>query len=238
MMEIVHETSITPEQRYPLDANHVGLRLTVLLTMIVSAALGLFVIMPTALNLLPLTGLPELCLTGVGTLLIGVGVSWGVETALRSIWPSGRVLVMNGETLALRQRGGESAAVEWARRMNVLAWYFIIRRGRTWVPRGWYCAAFRLTQDETVITLYAFIKPEVASQMPQWPAFEELISRKQAPRRGDEHLLAKVGEQAQLRGAERDRWDDGAEMRAEDFAAFVAEIDARVPDWPAARADE
>ncbi len=233
-MHLAHGSLPTLKQTYHLDPNHVGLRLAVLFAMIVSAGLGMFVIMPAALHVLPFTGVPELCFTVVGTLLIGIGASWAVETALRSIWPSGRVLEVEGNAVTLRRPSAEAVTIDLGSRTNVLAWYFVIRRGRTWVPRGWYCVACCLTQDERVIIPYSFVKPDIARAMPQWSAFEELISRKQAPRPGEEHLLKKVGEQGQIRAAERDRWEDGVEMRVEDFAAFVALLDARMPDWPAA----
>ncbi len=219
-------------RKYLLDRNHAGIRFAVVLALILGMLLGLLVLMPAALGLLRMTGLPELCVSVVGVLAFGLVVSWGVEKYLPNLWPSGNRLEVSDEYLILRQGVRESITLKWRDRINVLSWHFVIRRGRTWVPRGWYCAACRLTQDENVISVYSFMKPEQAEQMPQWRGFELLVSAKQAPRRGEEYLLARVAEQGQLRSAEKDRWDSGVEMQPGDFAEFVGLLAARVPDWP------
>ncbi|HEC23322.1 MAG TPA: hypothetical protein ENI95_10445 [Chloroflexi bacterium] len=217
---------------YRVDAGHLGVRVAVLLTMVLGSWLGLFVVMPAILSLLSLTGLPELCVSIVGGVGLGVLLSWLVERLLRRIWPSGRWLEVDDQQITLHERSGETVSINWQGRINVLSWYFVIRRGRALAPRGWYCLACRLNQEENIITPYTFVKPSVAETLPQWAAFEELISRKYAPRRGQEYQLKKVAEQGQLRNAEKDRWDEGAELLPEDFFALVAMLDARVSDWP------
>lgn len=223
---------MTEETVFSLDRNHGGIRLVVLLAMFASGVLGLFVLMPAIVSVLRLGGLADVCTTVVGALLLGVGASWLVERLLLRVWPSGRWLTVNDHHLELRRRSDEPVAIAWDDRINVMAWYFVVSRGRTWVPKGWFCLACRLHQDDLIITPYTFMKPEDAQGLPQWRAFEQLVSRKQAPKRGEEHLLKKVTEQGQLRAAEKDRWEDGVEMTPEDFIRFVALVDARVPDWP------
>lgn len=224
--------SSTGKVVYLLDRNHVGIRIAVLLVMIVTGVLGLFVVMPALLGLIGTTGLPDLCLSLAGAMMLGVGAAWAVERGLRAVWPSGRVLVRDGNGLQLRNSSGSERTIVWDERINILSWHFVIQRGRTWVPKGWYCLAFRLTQDDDVISVYTFMKPDAAKELPQWSAFEQLISRKAAPKRGEEHLLKLVAEQGQLRGAEHDRWQDGAEMQAQDFVELIAELDSRCADWP------
>jgi hypothetical protein len=216
---------------FPLDRNHVGIRLLVLVTMFGSAIIGLFIIMPTLTNLIGITALPQLCTTVTGALALGVGASWAIENLLLKVWPSGRWLVLDNQHVELR-KGKQPISIRWADRVNVMAWYFVINRGRTWVPKGWYCLAIRLSQNDQIMTPYTFVKPEEAQKLKQWPAFEMLVSRKQAPKRGEEHLLKKVTEQGQLRDAEKDRWQDGVEMTAQDFFALLETVDHNVATWP------
>jgi hypothetical protein len=128
----------------------------------------------------------------------------------------------------LRERSGEGIAIQWDKHINLLTWYFVVRQRRAWVQKGWFCAACRLNQDEKLVVVYSFLKPAVAQGLPQWPRFEELISQKQVPRRGEETQLRKLGEQAQLRAAERERWEDGAEMASDDFVALMGALDKHV----------
>ncbi len=216
---------------YRVDRNHLGVRLVVMVAMLSSIVIGLFVVMPLITDIMQLTGLLELCVTVIGVLLIGVGLSWGVEAGLREIWPSGRYLVADNSHIELRSRRVDPSVLNWNERINVQAWHFAIQRGRSWVPKGWYCVACRLNQDEIVITPYAFFKPEAARQLPSWDSFELLVSKKSAPKRGDEHLLKKFAEQSQLRSAEKDRWDSGVEMSARDFMSLMQQVVQHVPDW-------
>jgi hypothetical protein len=213
------------EDIYRLDRNHLGVRLIVMFAMLGSGVVGLFVVMPLITNVLDLTGLPELCVTVIGVLVIGVGLSWGIEAALRELWPSGSYLVADDSRIELRARRAEPSILNWDERINLSTWYFPISRGRSWVPKGWYCVACRLHQDEKIITPYAFFKPEEARKLPEWDTFELLVSQKSAPKRGDEHLLKKFGEQSQLRSAEKERWDSGVEMSARDFVSLMQRID-------------
>lgn len=222
---------MTNETVFSLDRNHGGIRLVVLLVMFATGVLALSFLMPAVVALLGLGGLADVCTTVAGALVFGVGASWLVERLLLRIWPSGRWLVINDDHVELRRRSEGPIAITWDDRVNVMGWYFVVTRGRTWVPKGWYCVACRLHQDDQIITPYAFMKPDDAEQLPQWRAFEHLVSRKHAPKRGEEHLLKKVTEQGQLRAAERDRWEDGVEMTADDFVKFVGLVDALVPDW-------
>lgn len=217
---------------YRVDPIHSGIRLAVLTIMLIGVGLGIMVIMPALANLLGLTELPRLLLTVPGGIAFGIGLGWIAERGLRAAWPSGRWLKVGTEDITLQERSGEMVSLKWANRINVLSWHFVVRGGRSWVPKGWYCVACRLTQDDRMIAPYAFVKPTDAQAMAQWHAFPELISRKHAPKAGKDYQLRQIGEQGPLRAAEKDRWSDGAEMQPDDFAALVAEIDRRLPDWP------
>jgi hypothetical protein len=223
---------------YTLDSSHMGIRIAVLLAVFAGSILAYFAIVSPILRLFNTESLPVFCISTGSSLLIGLGIGWAAERGLRRIWPSGEWLRIEAERLATGDRDGEKAAIRWADRINILSWYFEIHTRRAPVPKGWYCMACHLLQDEHAISVYTFIKPEIAEEFPQWPAFEKLISQKRATRRGDADLLNRTGEQGQLRAAEQERWATGREMQPDDFANLLAELDKRVSHWPRATADE
>ena len=224
--------SSTSVQQFPLDTNHLGVRIAVLATMLIGGTLGLFVVMPAVVELVNVIAPASACLIVIGSLILGIGGAWVVERVLRQVWPSGRWLGLSGAMLTLSERSGDSKAVDLSQPISIHSWHFVVTRGRTWVPKGWYCMAYRVTQGEVSITPYTFIDPKNAEPLPQWSAFEELISRKRAPKRGEEHLLQKVSEQGELREAEENRWQDGAEMLPDDFVILLDAIDQSTDTWP------
>jgi len=223
---------MTEKLIFPLDRYHLGIRMAVLLTMFIGAFLGLFLIMPFVTDALGLTQVPDICVSLIGAIVIGVGGSWLVEQGLLNIWRSGKWLVLDDNHVEIRTRRSQPISINWAGHINVQTWYFVVTRGRALVPRGWYCLACRLAQDEQIVLLYTFTKPDEAQKLSQWPAFEQLISSKRAPKLGEEQLLTKVAEQSQLRIAEKERWENGVEMASKDFFELVKEMDAHLPNWP------
>ncbi len=216
--------------QYKVDANHGGIRLVVLVILVGGSVLG-FVAVSNLVETLTV-GPGEICLTVPGGLALGVTMAWVAERVLRVVWPSGRWIEVFPDRVTLHERSGEPVSIYTDKWVNVLSWHFVIRQRRVSVPRGWCCVALRMLQDENLIAPYAFVKPSVAESIPQWHAFEELISRKHAPKRGREHELKLISEQGHLRTAEKDRWNNGAEMQPADFIALVAELDARLASWP------
>lgn len=223
---------------YTLDSSHMGIRVAVLLTVFVGSILAYFVIVSPILRLFNTESLPVFCISTGASLVIGMGMAWAAERGLRRIWPSGVWLRIEDERLATGDRGGERAAIRWSDRINILSWYFEIHTRRAPVPKGWYCMACHLLQDEQAISVYTFIKPVIAEELPQWPAFERLISQKRAAKRGEADLLNRISEQGQLRAAEQERWMTGREMQPDDFATLLAELDKRISHWPRATTDE
>jgi hypothetical protein len=160
---------------------------------------------------------------------VALGAGWAAEKLLTARWPSGRTLLVSHQGITLQERSGASTMIVWDQRINILTWHFVIRRGRAWVPKGWYCLACQLKQDEAAVIAYAFVKPEVAQTIPEWKAFEELLARKVSGKDAKDHPLSDIGAQAQLRYAELDRWHIGVEMAPGDFTQFIAELHQRVP---------
>jgi hypothetical protein len=197
----------------------------VLAVFVLAGFLGMFVVVPGLINILGLRNVPLLCLAVVGGVALGAGVAWWAERVLLKVWPSGDTLQVDGEGLDLARRHSPPVTIRWADRIDVQSWCFVVRRVRSWVPRGWLCLACRLSQDEQVIIPYAFVSPSVAKDLPQWAGFKELISQQGTPGRADPY-------QARLLSAEKERWLDGCELRAEDFADLIARLDERLAGWP------
>lgn len=218
---------------FPLDRNHLGIRLVVLLTLLVAGMVGLFLVMPAVLAITGTGQLPVFCLRAVGAGFIGMGAAWAMERALLSVWPSGRVLEIRGQTISLRERSGGHVTLESAQPTEILSWFFVVPRDRSSVRKGWYCVACAISQGGNLIVPYAFVGPDDAKALPQWPAFVHLTSHAERSEQAGELLRADEGP---LREAERDRWESGVEMLPEHFVQFVAALDALYPDWPPKKA--
>lgn len=219
---------------YPLDRNHTGIRLTVLLTLLAVGAasvLGMRLALPT------FPGTTEglsLCLSLVGALVVGLAATSLVERFLLKHWPSGRSLEIGPNSIRLIERSGASPILNCSRAVDVLTWYFILPHDRSGTRKGWYCLACRLSQDDSVIVPYAFMKPDDVMALPQWAAFQRLTSRKDTSNKGSETLFM-TEDSTRLRSAEDDRWMIGGEVSPQDFTDFVARLDAQLPYWPPER---
>ncbi len=217
---------------YPVDSYHAGLRLAIAGSMLVGFVLGALAIVPWLAKLLQAEVTSLFCFRVIGGLAAGAGVGWLAEAYLCRIWPSGREIEIDAAQLTLREPSGESQSVTWDKLVNTMAWQFRIKQ-RAWVPKGWYCLACQLVQDDQSIIPYTFIKPNAAENLPQWEAFEILISEKNNLRKTPQHdNPADSPRQVQLRTAERDRWMNGAELQPDDFVALIQQIDTHLADWP------
>lgn len=211
---------------FHLDPHHTGKRLVV----IAVVAAGLAVGAPLIYLLTQMAGLIiglRILLGLFGGLLIGAGLATAVEAYLQDRWPSGRTLNVDPDQIIQREPHGEEVALPWPD-VEVRSWTFVVTRDQAWVKKGSYCVALRLSVDEKLISLYAFLSPEEASALPGWDAFTVLIPRKKA----DEAAEAAFAAQEQLREAEKARWYYGGELSPADFAALVAIVEERVDTWP------
>lgn len=164
------------------------------------------------------------------SVIAALAVAWLGERVVKRLWPSRRHLQVETSGLTLRNRGETEAALNWDQRVNVVSWRFVVppRRGR--VPKGWYCMACRLTQDDAAITLYSFFPPDEAKELAFFDQFAVLASRKMWEKATPAERLA-MGEQARLHSAEAERWQYGAELTRQDFADLMHVLGARVEGW-------
>jgi hypothetical protein len=218
---------------YRVDPTHLALRFAVM----GAVAAGFFVGLIGALaigSVVLQTGSSAGFFAAVTTgIAIGLSGGWLAENSLTGRWHSGRTLSVTSEGITLKDRNGNTTRIGWTQGVSVVTWYFVIRKGRAWAPKGWYCLACELKQGDSLIVVYVFVKPEIALALPQWNAFQELLSRKDSGKRAGDRPLSEIGAQAPLRYAEQDRWHFGVEMVPADFAQVISGLSQRIADWPA-----
>jgi hypothetical protein len=115
-------------------------------------------------------------------------------------------------------------ALCWDRRINITCWCFVIPRGRSSIPKGWYCTACRLVQDDNAIIAYTFVEPKQAQAFLRWQQFEQMHSQRSvhSPKAS---ALIQPQDKVMLRAAERERWESGVEMAPADFAMLLNALD-------------
>jgi hypothetical protein len=169
-----------------------------------------------------------------GGIVIGLLVSAAGDRFLKRIWLSGRSLTVDQNRLDLHdKRKGKPPLlhITWAQRVNALTWRFTVRRGSARIPKGWVMLGLQLLQDESMVTLYTFMPEKTAVTLPEFPAFMLLAPR--ANLETNELPLRDKIEQRRLHKAEDERWQDGAELRRQDFQTLLAVMTQRMPDWQA-----
>jgi hypothetical protein len=163
-------------------------------------------------------------------ILIFLAAWYALERIIRRLRPSQRFATLSGSALVVtdaRRRPPTVTRIAWDKTVNIKAWKFPITR-RTRVPKGWYCMALYLLQDEDEAILYTFMPPQQAETAIGYHNFVQLHPRRNAPSNTD---LATMGEQRRLLKLEDLRWQDGAELSPADFNAVLAALQRRVPAW-------
>lgn len=163
-------------------------------------------------------------------LLVLLAGGYAIERVLKRAMPSRRRAVLSDSTLTMtdaRYHPPDEVTLHWAQTVNVKAWRFEIGR-RARVPKGWYCMALYLLQDEKEMILYTFMSPDEAETVIGYPLFTRLRPRKETESNTD---LSAVAEQRRLLKLEDARWRDGAEIARQDFHALLATLQRRVPGW-------
>lgn len=220
MTQFSNNNDQTAMQRLSVDAEHGGIRFAIP----VLAILGFVLVVWLGPVLFNVLGLGD---SFFATLLIPLAIGFAIlaafigERVLKQVWPSGREIVFDERSLILRNKKQENVTMRLQDRINVLAWRFTVaRRGR--VPKGHYCMAFQVLQDEMKFTVYTFFSPRDLEAFTDAERFTPLSARRNVD---DERLNIRVaGEQRRLLQAEDDRWRDGAELSRDDFSILWARI--------------
>ncbi len=217
------------ERTVPIDTEHSGIRLAVPILTALGFVVGYFVVSWLLRNIGP--DVP------VGCIAVSVGIVLAVLAAiftdryLKLLWPSGRTLTLSPQGLHLRderKNRNSETRITWDQRVNLLAWRFTIQRGSARVPKGWVMLGMKLLQDEAQLVLYTFMPAKEASALPTYHVFTPLTSRAAIDK--GELSLREASEQRRLLKAEDERWQDGAEVRREDFVALLELINRNVRD--------
>ncbi len=216
------------ERQIAIDAEHFAVRFWVPVLALIFAVVVHFVAAALVGQLLEDTS--PLCLVLPLDVLAFVGGSFALERLLKRHAPRRRSATLTEQALIVNDRRRSPACVtriDWERTVNVKSWRFVVRR-RTRIPKGWYCMALQLLQDDDDVILYTFMPPQEAEQVPGYGSFTRLRPRKETLSNTD---LNAAAEQRRLLLLEDRRWEDGAEISADDFRAVLALVRHFVPGW-------
>jgi hypothetical protein len=220
--------SSTDERVIPIDTEHSGQLLIPVLALVIAAAVHVVGLMLFR-NVLNKIASP-ICAMLLIDVVVFIAAWSAIDRFVRRIRPSSRYATLDGEALVItdgRHKPAQVTRIAWDRTVNVKAWKFTINR-RTRVPKGWYCLALYLVQDETEAILYTFMNPQSAEAAIGYGHFVRLQPRQNTASSSDIDTLT---EQRRLLKLENLRWQDGAEISPEDFNALLAVLQRRVPTW-------
>lgn len=218
----------TTERQIAIDVEHFAVRFWVPMLALVFAVGVHIAGMALAGHLLDSTS--PACLVLPLDALAFVGGSLALDRLFKRWLPSRRSAALSEQALVVtdrRRSPARIARIDWERTVNVNSWRFVVRR-RTRVPKGWYCMALQLLQDDEELILYTFMSPQEAEQVPGYASFTRLRPRKETLSSTD---LSAAAEQRRLLQLEDQRWQDGAEIGADDFRAVLALLRRFVPGW-------
>lgn len=222
-------SSAPGERVIPVDTEHFKVRLLVpILTAV--AVVAAHLVATRVLDALMGEDASPLCLVLLIDLAVLVGAGMLIERALKRFLPSRRNARLSDERVVLsdeRRSPPDVREIAWDQMVNVNTWYFEIKR-RARVPKGWYCMAVHLLQNDTELIFYAFMSPKDAEALPSYNRFVRLRPRKEAEPHTD---LRQAATQRRLLKLEDARWIDGAEIAPDDLRSLLAMIEIRVPEW-------
>ncbi len=220
---------------YPVDVEHAGIRIVLPILIVVGGLVIYFLLMPfigrLLLNVVG-TDEPGGFVTAIIALVGALGIGALGDRLLKQIWPSGRTLHLSPETLRLHNgRRGHSAEVQinLGQRINPQAWRFAVKRSSPRAPSGWQMLAFQVAQDDQEMIVYTFMPPKKAAALPQYGLFSSLSGRREIEQ--GKLSLRETTEQRRLLKAENTRWEDGAELRPDDFSSVLEALIPHIPEW-------
>jgi hypothetical protein len=216
----------------PIDIEHGGIRLALPVLTVAGLIVGYVATSAilTALNVDVAIGCFSF-LAAIGMALASAAIG---DTVLKRVWPSGRKLIVDQQGIVLedRRKGrAKDIRLHWDQRINPLSWRFRVSRGSARVQKGWIMLGVKLLQDEQDLTVYTFMPAKDAEKLPAYKLFTALAARVELE--SDKLPLREKSEQRRLLKAEQDRWEDGAEIRREDFPFLIETLTAHIKDWQA-----
>jgi hypothetical protein len=213
--------------QYPVDTEHLGIRVALPTIMLLS---GLFVWVTLAapvdvaiVNVIGIDGLG-----GLGSAFLGTGTAIlagiAADRLLKRYWPSGRTLRVSEAVVALddtRRGHADQITIRRDHRMNLMLWRFPVKRSTPKAPAGWLMLAVQLQQDELELTVYTFMPPKQAKKLRFYEEFTTILPPKQLQKA--KLSVRETAEQRRIAKAEANRWENGAELRPNDFMTLIEE---------------
>ncbi|MBN2305976.1 MAG: hypothetical protein JXQ72_15955 [Anaerolineae bacterium] len=218
-----------PVRLIRIDSNHFAVRFLVPVLAVAATVFAHFFGM-RVLDALFGDSVDPGCVMLPSDFLILIGLAYVIEYGLKRLLPGRRSAELSERALVLvdsRRKHPNVTEIAWDSIVNVMAWRFQVQR-RTRVPKGWFCLAVHLLQDERDVILYTFMPQADAEAVPGYGNFVRLRPRKETRSNTDLHAVA---EQRRLLKLEDARWDDGAEIGSDDFIALLTVMQRRVPGW-------
>lgn len=141
-----------------LDAEHVGVRLLLPFLTILGFVGGYAIASSLASSLLADNSIG--CAAFTTAIAGAVVMALLADRVLKRIWPSGRLFSIDAEGLTVHDpRLSQQTRLIWDKRINMLAWHFVIQRGSARAPRGWIVLGCQLVQDDALLTFYTLRLP-------------------------------------------------------------------------------
>jgi hypothetical protein len=215
------DSTVEQSTTYHVDAEHGRLRLVVLLLFIGTWAISYFILSA----LLQANGLNLIAV--LFSFAVAYVITNLIEKQLKLRWPSGRAVVVDSEGVKLVRNGQQEQEMRADQAVSPIYWRFTVRK-RARVPKGWLMYACALEHEEKHLTVYTFLPPSSVDDYDRASQFKALTGKKEAKGRTDLRL---AGEQRRLHEAENYRWLNGAEMNADDFKRYIAQLETQFPEW-------
>jgi len=217
----IPEITDSPTQM-TVDAEHIGIRTTMPI-LAIGGLIGGFILGGIIAPLID-DALSTMCMSLIGATAGLVILTQIGERVVKPMWNSGRSLTVDTSNLALidhRRRPKHETTIYWRDVFDVQAWYFEVPTRKSRVSKGWYCTSVRVIQDQEKLIFYTFMSPEEAQSLPHfsdWFIHLRKKKERQELSSSDPHQAAIQERYRKLEGL---RWNDGAELKIEDFLALM-----------------
>ena len=204
-----------------VDREHRALQAAIIFGFFLSAAVSYFLIgvifQSPGINLI----------AAAAALGVGFLVSKVLETWLKGRWSSGRRLHLEANRFYIQKRQKIEQEIQIKEGIELLFWRFKVKRGGR-IPKGWFLLGCALLQDGEYLPVYSFTSAQDFEKFPDADRFIELAPKKNLENDSNLRLL---GLQKRLHTAEVYRWNEGSELKLEDFRYFVERISIESPTW-------
>lgn len=211
------------EFRAALDPIHGGIKFAEMGSFLAGGAVGYIGTSLLLANPLIAAGV------GIG---LAIGGSMGVGRYLKTHWPSGRELFADAEHIALVKGGKNEDVIDARQQVNVLTWYFEVKKDHPRARKGWYLLGLGLEQEDKLIVVYSALPVKEFEKLPLAKHFSKLERAKDSEKNMDSATgMRRAGEQRRLYEAEVMRQMYGGDMDSAEFVAFLDFMQANYPRW-------